>query len=124
MLAAIQSKHAATISALGEFDKKHKLELRLGRSFAARDCPELWIRQAVKTGCIYTCCAVLSCTIGSHSTRLLHLTCTHGEAKLLTELILKGGLVIVKLHGEKGMEIAVRGKHQDVIEILIEAKSK
>jgi hypothetical protein len=122
MLATIQSKHTAIILKLVEFDKKHKFGLRLGRSFAARDCPELWIRQAVKTGCIYTCCAVLSCIVDSHSTELLHLTCTHGEAKLLTELILKGGLVVVKLDSEKGMEIAVRDKHRDVIEVLIEGK--
>jgi hypothetical protein len=81
MLAAIQSKHTATILKLVELDKKHKFGLRLGRSFAARDCRELWIRQAVKTGCIYTCCAVLSCIVDSHSTELLHLTCTHRRSK-------------------------------------------
>jgi hypothetical protein len=46
----------------------------------------------------------------------------HIHLLLLTELILKGGLVVVKLDSEKGMEIAVRDKHRDVIEVLIEGK--
>jgi hypothetical protein len=33
MLAAIQSKHSATILAVSEFEKKHKFGLHLGRSF-------------------------------------------------------------------------------------------